>query len=229
MQDGQILDPGGTLHMKIFPYPTDSIFNRVPCGGSALERFPGVAVRLEGQRATQRETFANLKVGATVGILIVIAVLVLVTDSWSAPLFVLAVVPFGLVGAVFGHLAMGYKMTMLGTMAAIGLAGVVVNDAILVMDFYRAARLKHAAPSAALVEAVKRRFRPIMMTTVTTVAGLVPMLLETSIQAQFLIPMAITLAFGLAAGTLGTLVFLPAALLVAEDIRGVAGPPEPGE
>jgi len=182
-------------------------------------RFPGVAVRLEGQRATQRETFANLTVGGMVGILIVIAVLVLVTDS--APLFILAVVPFGLVGAVFGHLAMGYKMTMLGTMAAIGLAGVVVNDAILVMEFYRSARREHVSPSAALVDAVKRRFRPIMMTTVTTVAGLVPMLMETSIQAQFLIPMAITLAFGLAAGTLGTLVFLPAALLIAEDVRGV--------
>jgi len=190
-------------------------------------RFPGVAVRLEGQRATQRETFANLAVGAMVGILIVIAVLVLVTDSWSAPLFILAVVPFGLVGAVFGHLVMGYKMTMLGTMAAIGLAGVVVNDAILVMEFYRSARREHVSPSAALVDAVKRRFRPIMMTTVTTVAGLVPMLMETSIQAQFLIPMAITLAFGLAAGTLGTLVVLPAALLIAEDVRGVGDSPRP--
>ena len=183
-------------------------------------RFPGVAVRLEGQRATQRETFANLKIGAAVGMLVVLAVLVLVTDSWSAPLFILAVVPLGLVGAVFGHLIMGYKMTMLGTMAAIGLAGVVVNDAILVMDFYRSARMRHEMASAALIETVKRRFRPIMMTTVTTVAGLLPMLLETSIQAQFLIPMAITLAFGLAAGTLGTLVFLPALLLIAEDLRG---------
>jgi len=178
-------------------------------------RFPGVAVRLEGQRATQRETFANLKIGAAVGMLVVLAVLVLVTDSWSAPLFILAVVPLGLVGAVFGHLIMGYKMTMLGT-----LAGVVVNDAILVMDFYRSARMRHEMASAALIETVKRRFRPIMMTTVTTVAGLLPMLLETSIQAQFLIPMAITLAFGLAAGTLGTLVFLPALLLIAEDLRG---------
>jgi len=184
-------------------------------------RFPGVGVRFEGQRATQRETFASLKVGAVVGLLIVVAVLVLILDSWSAPLFILGVIPFGLVGAVFGHLIMGYKMTMLGTMAAIGLAGVVINDAILVMKFYQSERPRHESSSAALVEAVKRRFRPIMTTTLTTVAGLIPMLMETSIQAQFLIPMAITLAFGLAAGTLGTLVFLPAALRVAEDVCGV--------
>lgn len=197
---------------------------RKPLSEELDRRFPGVAVRLEGQRATQRETFANLKTGAAVGMLIVIAVLVLVTDSWSAPLFILAVIPLGLAGSIFGHLLMGYKMTMLGTMAAIGLAGVVINDAILVMDFYSRARKKHETASAALIETVKRRFRPIMMTTLTTVAGLLPMLLETSIQAQFLIPMAITLAFGLAAGTLGTLILLPALLLIAEDLRGSRKP-----
>jgi multidrug efflux pump subunit AcrB len=181
-------------------------------------RYPGVDVRLEGQRATQRETFASLQVGGVVGLLIVIAVLVLATDSWTMPVFVAGVIPFGIVGVVAGHLAMGYKMTMLGTMAAIGLAGVVINDAILVVEFYAKLRAESPSPLEALVTTVQRRFRPIVITSLTTIAGLLPMLLETSIQAQFLIPMAITLAFGLLTGTLGTLIVLPCALKIADDL-----------
>ena len=184
------------------------------------DRFPAVTVRLEGQRATQRETFASLQVGGGVGLLIVIAVLVLVTDSWTMPLLVLSVIPFGIVGVVFGHFLMGYKMTMLGTMAAIGLAGVVINDAILVVEFYTQRRAEAGDVSAALVATVTRRFRPIVITSATTIAGLLPMLVETSIQAQFLIPMAITLAFGLLTGTLGTLVVLPCVLAIADDVAG---------
>jgi multidrug efflux pump subunit AcrB len=181
-------------------------------------RFAGVSVRLEGQRATQRETFAGLQVGGLVGLLIIVAVLVLVTDSWTMPLFVMSVIPFGVVGVVFGHLLMGYKMTMLGTMAAIGLAGVIINDSILVVEFYARARRETGSAVEALVVAVTRRFRPIVITSATTIAGLLPMLLETSIQAQFLIPMAITLAFGLLTGTLGTLIVLPCALKIADDV-----------
>jgi len=116
---------------------------------------------------------------------------------------------------------MGYNLIMLSVMAGVALGGVVVNDAIILMDYYRRERAETRDARAALVSAVKRRFKPIVMTTVTTVAGLLPMLLETSIQAQFLIPMAITLTFGLATGTLGTLFLLPSILHVAEDVRVV--------
>jgi multidrug efflux pump subunit AcrB len=125
----------------------------------------------------------------------------------------------GLVGMIWGHILMDYKLIMLSVMAGVALSGVVINDAIILMDFYKASLVETGETSTSLVLAVKRRFRPIVMTTVTTVAGLLPMLLETSIQAQFLIPMAITIAFGLATGTIGTLVFFPALIQVVDDFR----------
>ena len=149
-------------------------------------KFPGVSIRLEGQRATQRETFESLKFGTFIGLLIIFSVLALVMDSWTSPLLVLSIVPIGLVGMIWGHILMGHKLIMLSVMAGVALSGVVINDAIILMDFFKAKLAENGETSAALVAAVKRRFRPIVMTTVTTVAGLLPMLLETSIQAQFL-------------------------------------------
>jgi len=181
--------------------------------------FPGVSIRLEGQRATQEETFEGLKFGAFIGLLIIFCVLALVMDSWTSPLLVFSIIPIGLVGMIWGHILMGYKLIMLSVMAGIALSGVVINNAIILMDFFKAGLAETGETRASLVLAVKRRFRPIVMTTVTTVAGLLPMLLETSIQAQFLIPMAITIAFGLTTGTIGTLVFLPALIQVIDDCK----------
>jgi len=212
---------------------TGQIDERVTTAGNVLramrpalltevpKKFPGVRVKLEGQRATQRETFGSLQFGAAIGFLVVFGVLILVMDSWGGPLLVLSVIPMGIVGMILGHLLMGYNLIMLSVMAGVALGGVVVNDAILLMDFYRRERDRTGESNAALVSAVKRRFRPIVMTTVTTVAGLLPILLEASIQAQFLIPMAITLAFGLVTGTIGTLVVLPSLLQVVEDVKAV--------
>jgi HAE1 family hydrophobic/amphiphilic exporter-1 len=182
-------------------------------------KFPGVSIRLEGQRATQRETFESLKFGAFIALVIIFCILALVLDSWASPLLVLSIIPMGLVGMIWGHILMGYKLIMLSVMAGVALSGVVINDAIILMDFYKASLVETGETSTSLVLAVKRRFRPIVMTTVTTVAGLLPMLLETSIQAQFLIPMAITIAFGLATGTIGTLVFFPALIQVVDDFK----------
>jgi len=185
------------------------------------EKFPGVRVKLEGQRATQKETFRSLQFGAAIGLLVVFAVLILVMDSWGAPLLVLSIIPMGVVGMLLGHLLMGYNLIMLSVMAGVAMGGVVINDAIILVDFFKKERDRAGDFHEALVSAVKRRFRPIVITTVTTVAGLLPMLLETSIQAQFLIPMAITLAFGLTMGTIGTLVVLPSLMQVVEDARSV--------
>jgi HAE1 family hydrophobic/amphiphilic exporter-1 len=180
-------------------------------------KFPGVSIRLEGQRATQRETFEGLKFGTFIGLLIIFCVLVLVMDSWASPLLVLSIVPIGLVGMIWRHILTGYKLIMLSVMTGVALSGVVINDAIILMDFFKARLVETGETSASLVAAVKRRFRPIVITTVTTVAGLLLMLLETSIQAQFLIPMAITISFGLITGTIGTLVFFPTLIQVVDD------------
>lgn len=196
------------------------LLNQIP------EKFPGVRVRLEGQRATQQETVRSLQFGAFVGLLIVLGVLTLAMDSWGLPLVVLSIVPMGFVGMIWGHILMGHKLIMLSVMAGIALAGVVINDAIVLMDYYKSEVSQNENRKEALVLAVKRRFRPIVMTTVTTVAGLLPMLLETSIQAQFLIPMAITIAFGLMTGTTGTLIVLPALIEIMEDMRAFLRKPE---
>jgi multidrug efflux pump subunit AcrB len=196
------------------------LLNQIP------EEFPGVRVRLEGQRATQQETVRSLQFGAFVGLLIVLSVLTLAMDSWVLPLVVLSIVPMGFVGMIWGHILMGHKLIMLSVMAGIALGGVVINDAIVLMDYYKSEVSQNENKKEALVSAVKRRFRPIVMTTVTTVAGLLPMLLETSIQAQFLIPMAITIAFGLMTGTTGTLIVLPALIEIMEDMRAFLRKPE---
>lgn len=205
------IDENVTTAGKVIGSLQPILLNQMPT------KFPGVSIRLEGQRATQRETFESLKFGTFIGLLIIFCVLALVMDSWASPLLVLSIVPIGLVGMIWGHILMGYKLIMLSVMAGVALSGVVINDAIILMDFFKARLVETGETSASLVAAVKRRFRPIVMTTVTTVAGLLPMLLETSIQAQFLIPMAITISFGLITGTIGTLVFLPALIQVVDD------------
>jgi HAE1 family hydrophobic/amphiphilic exporter-1 len=207
------IDENVTTAGKVIEGLRPILLNQLP------SKFPGVSVRLEGQRATQRETFESLKFGAFIGLLIIFCVLALVLDSWASPLLVLSIIPMGLVGMIWGHILMGYKLIMLSVMAGVALSGVVINDAIILMDFFKASLVETGETSTSLVLAVKRRFRPIVMTTVTTVAGLLPMLLETSIQAQFLIPMAITIAFGLATGTIGTLVFFPALIQVVDDFK----------
>jgi len=207
------IDENVTTSGKVIETLRPIMLNQLP------STFPGVSIRLEGQRATQRETFGSLKFGAFIGLLIIFCVLALVLDSWTSPLLVLSIIPIGLVGMIWGHILMDYKLIMLSVMAGVALSGVVINDAIILMDFYKASLVETGNPSSSLVLAVKRRFRPIVMTTVTTVAGLLPMLLETSIQAQFLIPMAITIAFGLATGSIGTLVFFPALIQVVDDCK----------
>jgi len=210
---------------------TAEIDENVTTAGKAIEtlrpillnqistKFPGISIRLEGQQETQRETFEGLKFGAFIGLLIIFCVLALVMDSWTPPLLVLSIIPIGLVGMIWGHILMGYKLIMLSVMAGIALSGVVINDAIILMNFYKASLVETGETHTSLVLAVKRRFRPIVMTTVTTVAGLLPMLLETSIQAQFLIPMAITIAFGLSTATIGILVFFPALIQIVDDFK----------
>ena len=196
------------------------LLNQIP------EKFPVVRVRLEGQRATQQETVRRLQFGAVVGLLIVLSVLPLAMDSWGLPRVVLAIGPRGCVGRGWGHVLLGDTLILLSGVAGLALGGVVINDAIVLMDYYKSEVSQNENRKEALVLAVKRRFRPIVMTTVTTVAGLLPMLLETSIQAQFLIPMAITIAFGLMTGTTGTLIVLPALIGVMEDMRAFLRKPE---
>ena len=135
------------------------------------------------------------------------------------PFVIMITVPFGIIGAIIGHLLLGYNLSTISMFGMVGLTGIVVNDALILIDFINKAVRRGVEIDAAVIESGKNRFRPVLLTSVTTIAGLFPLLLERSFQAQFLIPMAVSISFGLFAATLLTLLFVPALYLIVEDCR----------
>jgi multidrug efflux pump subunit AcrB len=131
----------------------------------------------------------------------------------------MAVIPFGLVGAIIGHWVMGIELTILSLFGFFGLSGIVVNDSIILVTFYQKLRASGMEVNSAIAEAACQRLRAVLLTSLTTIAGLTPLLFETSLQAQFLIPMAVTICFGLAFSTLLVLLVMPAFLSVLESLR----------
>ncbi len=174
---------------------------------------------LEGRAASQRDAFADLMIGGIVGLSLIYLVLAWVFSSYGWPLLVMVAIPLGLTGAVLGHWLMGMDMTILSLFGFFGLSGIVVNDSIILVIFYKHLRGKGLAIKEALVEAACQRLRAVLLTSLTTVAGLTPLLFETSRQAQFLIPMAVSIAFGLAYATLLILLMIPAMLSIYEDVH----------
>ncbi|MCB1858861.1 MAG: efflux RND transporter permease subunit [Gammaproteobacteria bacterium] len=193
---------------------------------SALERdtLPEIANRYgisysqEGRSADQRETLGDMKKGVVLGLVLIYLVLAWVFASYGWPLVVMTAIPFGLVGALFGHWLMGLDLTILSLFGLFALSGIVVNDSIILVTFYQRLRGEGMKPSDALEEAACQRLRAVLLTSMTTIAGLTPLLFETSLQAQFLIPMATSIAFGLAFATLLILLFVPALLSVYEGV-----------
>jgi multidrug efflux pump subunit AcrB len=131
----------------------------------------------------------------------------------------MSAIPFGLVGAIWGHVIMGYDLTILSGFGLVALSGVVVNDSLIMVDYINRHREEGGSLAQIVRESGMARFRPILLTSLTTFGGLTPLLLEKSLQAQFLIPMAISLAFGVVFATLITLVMIPAQYLILEDIK----------
>jgi HAE1 family hydrophobic/amphiphilic exporter-1 len=171
--------------------------------------YPLVRVRWEGQQEQTNESLESLGVGFVVALFAMFVLLTMEFKSYFQPFLILAAIPFGIAGAVFGHAAMGMPLTLFSMFGLVALAGVVVNDSICLIDFINL-RVREGHPlRAALREAGCLRFRPVMLTSITTIGGLLPLLLEKSFQAQFLIPMATALAFGLAMTTLLVLILVP--------------------
>ncbi len=173
----------------------------------------------EGRAADQRETMADMRKGVMLGLVLIYLVLAWVFASYGWPLVVMAAIPFGLVGALFGHWLMGLQVTILSLFGLFGLSGIVVNDSIILVSFYKRLRAGGMGIREALEEAACQRLRAVLLTSLTTIAGLTPLLFETSFQAQFLIPMATSIAFGLGFATLLILLFVPALLSSYEDVR----------
>jgi multidrug efflux pump subunit AcrB len=179
----------------------------------------GVTYSFEGRAADQRETLDDMRLGLLLGLGIVFLILAAVFSSWGWPLVVMTSIPLGLVGAVFGHWVMGIDLTLLSMFGLFGLSGIVVNNAIILVSMFQELRQTGMAVEPALVEAACSRLRAMLLTSATTVVGLGPLIFETSLQAQFLIPMAVSLAFGVGFATVLVLIFTPALLSAHEALH----------
>jgi len=180
-------------------------------------RHPGVRVRFEGQTKESRESLASLQLGFLVALAGIFVNLAIMFRSYFQPLVVMSAIPFGIVGAIWGHIVMGLDISMMSLMGIVALAGVVVNDSLVLLDFVNRNIASGMPVEEALHHGGVSRWRAILMTTLTTVAGLAPMLAEKSFQAQFLIPMAVSLSFGLLFSTAITLILVPVIVLIGND------------
>jgi HAE1 family hydrophobic/amphiphilic exporter-1 len=184
-----------------------------------VERYPGISFDLEGQQKRTSESIDSLKSGYLLAMMGIFLLLAGQFRSYIQPVIIMMAIPFGLIGAVFGHLVMGMEFTIISIFGIVALSGIVVNDALILIDFINRALRSGVDIETAVVESGKARFRPVLLTSITTIVGLLPILLETSFQAQFLIPMAISICFGLLAATLLTLLYVPALYLIVRDVR----------
>jgi multidrug efflux pump subunit AcrB len=184
-----------------------------------VERYPGVSFDLEGQEKRTRQSMDDLKMGYLLAMMGIFLLLASQFRSYIQPVIIMMAIPFGLIGAVFGHLVMGMEFTIVSIFGIVALSGIVVNDSLILIDFINRAVRSGVDIETAVVESGKVRFRPVLLTSVTTIAGLMPILLERSFQAQFLIPMAISICFGLLAATFLTLLYVPALYLIVRDVR----------
>ena len=178
----------------------------------------GIEAKFQGRAADQAATMTDLKHGAWFALFMIYIVLAWVFASYSKPLVVMSIIPFGLIGAIIGHLVMNLELTVLSMFGFFGLSGIVVNDSIILVTFYQQLRQSGLAVKDAIVEASCQRLRAVLLTSLTTIAGLTPLLFETSLQAKFLIPMAVTISFGLGFATVLVLLLIPALLSVIESI-----------
>ncbi len=181
--------------------------------------YQGLTFDLEGQQREQADSMSSLRWGFLMALVGIFALLAIPFRSYSQPLIIMTAIPFGLVGAVLGHLLMGYDMSLISMMGVVALAGVVVNDSLVLIDFINRYRGESPTLSEAVIEGGRRRFRPILLTTLTTFFALAPMLAETSVQARFLVPMAISLGFGVLFATFITLFLIPALYVILEDLK----------
>ena len=186
---------------------------------SLTRRWPGLSYTFEGEQREMAASTASLRKNQIVALLMIFAMLAVQFRSYVQPLIVMSVIPFGLVGAVLGHLVMGLDLSLLSGFGIVALTGVVVNDSLIMIDRINQQRRQGMPLRRAVLESGCQRFRPILLTTLTTFFGLTPMILERSLQAKFLIPMAVSLSFGVLVATAITLLLVPSVYLILEDLR----------
>ena len=188
-----------------------------------LKQFPGVSYSMEGEEKRRVESLDSLKRGFVLALMGIYLLLATQFRSYAQPAVIMMAIPFGLVGAVGGHLIMGLDLTLMSLFGVVALSGIVVNDSLILIDFTNRAIRDGKPPEDAVEASGKARFRPVILTSVTTIAGLMPLMLERNFQAQFLIPMAVSITFGLLMATVLTLLLVPALYMIVKDLTGLSG------
>lgn len=186
-----------------------------------LKDFPSLRIRWEGQQEQDTESVGSLKTGLMVAMFATFVLLTMEFNSYGQPLIVMSIIPFGIIGAIWGHAIMGLPLTLFSMLGLVALTGVVVNDSIVLVDFINARTHAGIPVKQAAMEAGQRRFRPVLLTSLTTVAGLLPILTEKSFQAQLVIPMATSLCFGLLFATALVLLLIPTFYVIYSNVFGI--------
>lgn len=204
-REATVSDIAGSVESRIMP--------------EVLAQYPGVTTKLGGALFEQRKEQSQMLTFALVGLFVVYLLLALPLKSYIQPLIVMSVIPFSLTGALWGHFVLGYSLSMMSLFGIVAAAGVVINDSLVMTDMINRARLAGKPIEEAVVYAGRARFRAILLTSLTTFFGLLPIMFESSLQAQFVIPMAISLSFSVMFATLVSLVMVPCLYLAQEDLK----------
>jgi multidrug efflux pump subunit AcrB len=183
-----------------------------------IKKFPGLSYSYQGRQADMQDSISSLVIGSCGALFLIYFLLAIPLKSYVQPLIVMSAIPFGIVGAVLGHIAMGYNLSVMSMMGIVALSGVLVNDSLVLIDFANKERARGLSVYKAIHSAGKRRFLPIILTTLTTFGGLAPMIFETSRQARFMIPMALSLGFGIIFATVIVLILIPSLVVIVDDI-----------
>ncbi len=207
------VDPKRANSQEVFAELSKGFFKELE------HRYPGLHISMQGAKKNMRESFSSLKVTFPLAVLGIFVIVATIFKSYVQPLVILFTIPFGIIGAIIGHLLLGYTLSMMSMFGMVALTGVVVNDAIVLIERIN----ENLAEGMGFFEAIKkggaRRFRAILLTSLSTVGGLAPLILETDMQARFLIPMALSLAAGVTFATVLTLVLIPSLLVIVNDLR----------
>jgi len=182
-------------------------------------KYPGLSYSMGGRQQEIGESMTSIYKGFALAMIAIFGMLAVVFRSYIQPVIIMVAIPFGIIGAIIGHIIMGFDLSIMSWMGVVALAGVVVNDSLVLIDFANVRRREGALAFKAVSSAGIQRFRPIILTTLTTFLGLTPMILETSTQARMMVPMAISLGFGILFSTMITLLLVPSLYLIVEDVK----------
>jgi multidrug efflux pump subunit AcrB len=214
--------------------PEEIVRDLTPMFVEIERRNPGVGIDMAGRQRQMKKAFSTLPMGFMAACVLIYIILAWLFGSYLQPIALMMAIPFSVIGVICGHMLLGFELTFLSLIGFVALSGIVVNDSLILMDFYNTKRREGMPLRDALVAAGRQRLRPIFLTTITTVLGLTPLMMEQSFQARFLIPMAISVSFGLMSATALILVALPCIMVIIDDVKAVAyhawhGQPRPLE